>query len=379
LIDANHFLIDVYQNVGRMVVGGMRVRKPTLHDVARAAGVSYATADRVLNERGNVAAKSERLVREAISSLGYMRDVHAANLSRRRLYNFRFILPQGDHSFFRALRQCLDDQGPRHRVNRVAVTVDDVPAFDAAALAAALATIEPGSCDCVALVATDSPAVNCELQRLRQAGIFVITLVSDASSEVRDAYVGLDNDRAGRTAGRLMLLGHSRGPGRALAIIGSYSAKDHRDRLAGFRDVLAGADPEVRLLPVVEGADDPATIYRLVRSALRSEPTITGIYSIGAGNRGLVDALREGSPARPLVIVHELVPHSRAALEEGLIDAVIDQKPADEIAAVLDAMKALSDREVLSPMVGEISPAIFLRDNLPALAGPLTSPRSHPS
>ncbi len=30
------------------------MRKPTLHDVARTAGVSYATADRVLNERGGV-------------------------------------------------------------------------------------------------------------------------------------------------------------------------------------------------------------------------------------------------------------------------------------------------------------------------------------
>lgn len=352
------------------------MRKPTLHDVARAAGVSYATADRVLNERGNVAAKSETLVREAIRQLGYTRDVHAANLSRRRLYDFRFILPQGDHSFFKALRACLGEQEQRNRVNRIAITIDDVPAFDADALAAALAAIEPGTCDCVALVATDSPNVNCEIERLRAAGTFVITLVSDAASAVRDAYVGLDNDRAGRTAGRLMMLGHSRGGGRVLAVIGSYSAKDHRDRLRGFADVLGSASPAIELLPIAEGADDPQRIYKLVGEALCADDELTGIYSIGAGNRGLFDALRGHSGARPLVIVHELVPHSREALEGGLIDAVIDQKPADEIAAVLDAMKTLSDREALAPAFGEISPAIFLRDNLPALAEPAPSPRS---
>lgn len=351
------------------------MRKPTLHDVARAAGVSYATADRVLNERGNVAAKSEALVREAIRQLGYTRDVHAANLSRRRLYDFRFILPQGDHSFFKALRACLAEQEQRNRVNRIAITIDDVPAFDADALAAALAAIEPGTCDCVALVATDSPNVNCEIERLRAAGTFVITLVSDAASAVRDAYVGLDNDRAGRTAGRLMTLGHSRSDGSVLAIIGSYSAKDHRDRLRGFADVVGAAIPKIELLPVAEGADDPKRIFDLVAAAL-SDDALTGIYSIGAGNRGLFDALRGHSGARPLVIVHELVPHSREALEGGLIDAVIDQKPADEIAAVLDAMKTLSDREALAPAFGEISPAIFLRDNVPALAEPAPSPRS---
>ena len=59
------------------------MRKPTLHDVARTAGVSYATADRVLNERGGVAQKSILRVRQAIEDLGYERDQHAANLSRR--------------------------------------------------------------------------------------------------------------------------------------------------------------------------------------------------------------------------------------------------------------------------------------------------------
>ena len=41
---------------------------PTLSDVARAAGVSYATADRVINNRGNVADKSIAKVREAVTS-----------------------------------------------------------------------------------------------------------------------------------------------------------------------------------------------------------------------------------------------------------------------------------------------------------------------
>ena len=36
------------------------MHRPTLQDVARAAGLSYATVDRVLNDRGGVAQKSIR-------------------------------------------------------------------------------------------------------------------------------------------------------------------------------------------------------------------------------------------------------------------------------------------------------------------------------
>ena len=81
------------------------MRNPTLHDVARAAGVSYSTADRVLNGRGGVAVKSVQRVRQAIEDLGYRRDITAANLSRRRSYRFAAWIPQGDHGFFSAIRR----------------------------------------------------------------------------------------------------------------------------------------------------------------------------------------------------------------------------------------------------------------------------------
>ena len=88
---------------------------PTLHDVARVAGVSYSTADRVLNGRGGVASKSIERVRQAIEDLGYRRDITAANLSRRRSYRFAVCVPQGDHGFFSSIRRAfLAEAEARH-------------------------------------------------------------------------------------------------------------------------------------------------------------------------------------------------------------------------------------------------------------------------
>lgn len=342
------------------------MRIPTLHDVARAAGVSYSTADRVLNDRGKVAEKSAQRVRDAMESLGYRRDIRAANLARQRAYRFRFFLPQGDHGFYTVLREALEAQVVPRRSDRILIERHDVPALDDAALAARLEATAPGDCDAIALVGIQSPRLEAAIARLVAAGIPVLTLVSDAAEGVRALYVGIDNVAAGRTAGRLIRLAHRGGQGVVLPILGRRDLRDHADRLAGVTEVLAEPGATCTILPPLEVLDQPERMSDSLARALREAPAITAIYSIGAGNRALIGLLR-GLPApRPVVVLHELTAHSRAALEAGLVDAVIDQKPAEEIARALDAMTAIADG--MAPQPARIVPMIYLHDNLPASA-----------
>jgi LacI family transcriptional regulator len=55
---------------------GLR-RRATVHDVARAAGVSLATVDRVLNGRPGVRAATAEKVEAAIAEIGFQRDLSA--------------------------------------------------------------------------------------------------------------------------------------------------------------------------------------------------------------------------------------------------------------------------------------------------------------
>ncbi|WP_207101362.1 LacI family DNA-binding transcriptional regulator [Paracoccus shandongensis] len=327
------------------------MRNPTLHDVARAAGVSYSTADRVLNERGGVAAKSIQRVQRAIQDLGYRRDIHAANLSRRRSYRFAVFLPGGDHGFFSALGQALLAQAEARALDRVSVTLCD-PGQGAA-----------GDWDCAALVGAESEGLAQVMADLAERGIPAITLVSDIAG-ARRAYVGIDNTVAGRTAGRLLRLAHGRGAGRVQPVLGSLSLRDHRERLDGAAEILGPS--RLTLLPPAEVHDHPDRMRDALTAALRADDGITAIYSIGAGNRGLIALMETLGESRPFVVLHELTPHSRAALELDLIDAVIDQKPAEEAARALDAMRAIADGEEPPPAV--ITPAIFFKENLPGVS-----------
>ncbi|GGB04716.1 LacI family DNA-binding transcriptional regulator [Allosediminivita pacifica] len=349
------------------------MRAPTLTDVARHAGVSYATADRVVNARGGVAEKSAERVRRAIAELGYVRNVAAANLSQGRTYRFAAIVPKGQDTIFSKMQGLLEREREKLALDRVELLIEQVEAFDPRQLADCLARLDRDGIDAVSLVGTNHPAVIEAMTLLRARGATIVTLVSDMPEEARDAYVGIDNAVAGRTVARLIGMAHGGQPGRVLPIVGAMTARDHAERLAGLREVLTETFPDIRLLHQIEGRDRPELVAARVGAALEAEKGITAIYSLGAGNPGLIEILRERSaPApRPVVVVHELLEHSRAALEEGLIDVVIDQRPEDEIQRALEIMRRGADRLPPDP-VAPLGAAIYVKENLPPEMGAKT-------
>src|ERR1700690_63183 len=77
--------------------------RATVHDLARAASVSLATVDRVLNRRGGVRAATIGKVEQAVDRLGYRRDAAAATLAKQREYRLAFVIPTGVNSFLASL------------------------------------------------------------------------------------------------------------------------------------------------------------------------------------------------------------------------------------------------------------------------------------
>ncbi len=339
--------------------------RPTVHDIAEKAGVSLATVDRVLNNRPGVRAKTRALVEETIAEIGYVRDVAAANLARKRLYRFEFLIPDSDNSFLDQLRGAVHEVAALSRVERIEIGVREVAAFDAQALVAAMREAMAGEPDGIAMVAIDEDSVRAVTAEAAEAGIAVVTLVSDLPGSRRIHYAGIDNLAAGRTAASLLgrFMG---GAGSVGVIVGSLNARDHRERLAGFEQVIERNYPEIRILQLIEGRDDPARVQRLAERLLAEHVDLSGLYSLGAGNRGLVKALRARSSARHLpVIAHELTATTRAALSEGLFDAVLNQDAGHEVRSAVRVMKAHADGLHTVDAQERIRIDIFLKDNMP--------------
>lgn len=340
--------------------------RPTVHDVARAAGVGLATVDRVLNDRPGVRAATAERVRAAVDQLGFVRDASAAALARRHIPSLVFIIPHGSSDFMHRLEAEARAAGRRLAGRRVDVKVITVPPFDGDALAAALRPLDADNVTGVALVVTESAAVRAELVRLDTAGVPVVTLVSDAPHFPRHRYVGIDNVAAGRTAASLIgrFLGGRRG--KIVVVAGSMLVRDHVERRMGFDQVLSAEFPQLEASLTLEGRDEREATRQALRECFGRDSDIIGLYNIGAGHEGVVDVLSELPPsARPVVVAHELYRVTRAALESGLIHAVINQDAGHEIRSAIRILRALGDRTSLVESQESIRIEIFLRDNLP--------------
>ncbi|MGO7371066.1 LacI family DNA-binding transcriptional regulator [Rhizobium ruizarguesonis] len=339
--------------------------RPTVHDIAAAAGVSLATVDRVLNQRPGVRHVTREKVETAIRELGYVRDVAAANLAKGRTYPLVFILPASDNSFMHGLNAEIRQAIVRSSAERTDIRTIEVPAFDPAALVSLLEGLSREKPCGIALVATDAPDVRAAVDRLVRERFPIVTLVSDLTGSLRHHYAGVDNIAAGRTAARL--LGRFLGPrkGEIAVLAGSMLVRDHRERLAGFTAVIAEEFPDLAILPVLEGRDDPEVAHRLVADAL-GNAGIIGVYSLGAGNRGLIRALKEKAVDRVLtVIAHELTAHTRAALIDNTIDAILNQDAGHEVRSAIRVLKAKADGLAVIEAQERIRLDIFLKDNLP--------------
>jgi LacI family transcriptional regulator len=345
------------------------MQSPTLSDVAQAAGVSYATADRVINKRGNVAEKSIAKVQKAVMSLGYVRNIAAANLSRGRVYTLAFLIPHGANAFFDRVRKHIDAAADRFASERVRVEVIEVAAFSVNALQANMKNLLDQSFDGVAIVGLQSQALEAPLAALRARGVAVVGLVSDLPQDQRSAYIGIDNTVAGRMAARMIGMAHGGGHGRVQTFVGSLDAQDHAERFAGFCDVMAADFPDIDVLAPIMTKDDAGVLRARTQTLLIASPEISAVYNVGAGNSGLVAALRDAQTKRPFCVVHELVSNSRQALLDRHIDLVIDQRPDVEINYAFAVLRSLIDEQE-PPLMPDLVPTIYVRDNLPAEAPP---------
>ena len=337
----------------------------TLRDIARQAGVSLATVDRVLHNRPGVRPDTVRRVKEAIERHAFQPHVAAVELARGRGRRFAFVMPTGPNLFMQQIQSYLVEMSAWLSARRIAVEMVATDVFNPAALASTLESLA-GDYDGVAVVALDHPGVRAAVNDLVDGGTKVVTLVSDVPSSRRHHYVGIDNIAAGRTAGALVGRFVGPRPGKVAILAGSQGLRDHAERIFGFNQVMASEFSQLDVLPVLEGLDQDERSEHLMMRLLNDHPDVVGLYNVGAGTPGVAKALIDSGRANQLVFVgHDVTVVTRKLLLQGVMDAVISQNPGHEARAAVRVLLALARGEPILSEQEKIRIDIVMRDNLP--------------
>ncbi len=336
----------------------------TAQDVANEAGVSLATVDRVLNNRKGVREVTVRRVTDAMDRLNFVRDQAAANLARKRSYKFTFIVSAGETSFFNDVRSEIEAAQPFAQKERIDINMIAVPPLDPQAIVNTIDELGDEIGEGVALVAVESQIVRDAIKRLSMRGVRVVTFISDIPNSARERFIGIDNVAAGRVAASLLKRFVSPRAGDVAIVAGSGTLRDHVERRMGFEQVMRTECPNLNVLPWIEGEELAGIVEKKLSELLVENPDIVGLYSLGGGTRGVIDAI-EAAEQDLSVVTTEISEHTRAALHSGTVDAVLVQDPSHEVRSAIRVLKALADDVAINEKQERIRIEIFVRDNLP--------------
>lgn len=331
------------------------VTRPTIRDLAAAAGVGVATVDRVLNQRAPVRRETAERVLAAAEAIGY----HGTGLLKRRLEetavpkSFGFLLQRRADAFYQEMAAALAGATRAVKAVRGRPVVEFVDDISAATVADKLMTLG-ARVDAVAVVAADHPRVTEAVEALRARGVGVLTLLSELSAP-SIGHVGIEHRKAGRTAA-WAIARLAKKPGSVGIFVGSHRYVGHELSEMSFRAYFREHAPDFGLLEPLANLEDPHLAHEGTLELLKRNPDLVGIYVAGGGMAGLISALREADPGRRVIAVcNELVPETRAALVDGVVDAVI----ATPVAALAEQAVAIMTRAV-SPAAGEGETRVLL-------------------
>ncbi|MFI1506933.1 LacI family DNA-binding transcriptional regulator [Streptomyces sp. NPDC020597] len=290
-----------------------------LREIARQAGLSEATVDRVLNGRGGVRESTAQEVRRAIADLDRQR-------TQVRLVGRTFmidIVMQAPERFTTAVRSALEAELPSLHPAVLRSRFHFRETGRAGELVATLDRIARRGSQGVILKAPDVPEVTAAVGRLVAAGIPVVTLVTDLPASARLAYVGIDDRAAGATAAYLTGQWLGDRPGNVLTSLSSGFFRNEEEREMGFRGVMRARHPQRALVEIVGGQGLDATHYDLVRGALERDPLIRAVYSIGGGNIAALRAFADLGRTCAVFVAHDLDQDNTRLLREHRLSAVL--------------------------------------------------------
>ena len=228
-------------------------RPPTRETVAARAGVSRATASRVVNHLDRVAPHVVASVNAAIEELGYVPNQAARSLARRRTAVIAVVIPESTERLFADPFFATVVQGAAAHLRGTDYTLNLVLGSDQEDKSRRYLT--GGNVDGVLVVSQHEGDL--PLTRLGLSVPIVFAGRPAVDFGEHGHFVDVDNRAAAATGVRHLV---ERGRSRIATIAGAQDLAAGRDRLAGWQDVLTDAGFDSDLVEVGDFTPESGTV-----------------------------------------------------------------------------------------------------------------------
>jgi LacI family transcriptional regulator len=231
---------------------------PTIHDVARRAGVGSMTVSRVINNSGYISPKTRERVEKAIAELGYMPNTVARSLRSRRTNTVALMVTDITNPFFTTLARGVEDAANQAGYTVIFCNTDESQAKEEQYLQVLLQKQVDG----LLIVPAQSQAK--AIRQIQKHGTPVVVLDRWIPEAEVDTVRCNSLDGAYQLTRYLLSLGHTQ-----IAILsGAVGTSTADDRVTGYRQALAEAKIEMDEQYILRGEFTQESGYRMTKQAV---------------------------------------------------------------------------------------------------------------
>ena len=277
---------------------------PTIHDVAKRAGVASITVSRVINNSGYASEEIRQRVLAAVKEMGYVPNRLAGSLRSKRSKVLALVMTDITNPFFTVAARGVEDAASQAGYTVIFCNTDE----DHQKEHKYIQVLMQNQVDGVVLVPSSSDSESVEM--LQQNGVQVVVMDRHVPSQKVDQ-VRCDSLNGAYELTKLLIsLGHTH-----IALLsGPRNVSTAADRFTGFNQALleAGLDPAAQT--VIFGAYSRASGAEMARQVLEMTSRPTAMF---AGNNfialGVLRALEDAHlrvPEEMAVVTFDDLPES---------------------------------------------------------------------
>ena len=297
----------------------------TIREIAKLAGISRGTVDRVINKRGRVNPETEKRIQSILHKMDYRRNSHARALSMHKkkfdvvyIYHISEINP-----FFEEIIAGINAKVSELSHYSINLKINPVKLNDTGHFIRTINEMKEKEVDGIIMTPFKAPEITKKINELVDEGFAVVTCNIDSVDSKRMAFAGCNLYKSGYIAGGLMGINVG-----AQAQIGIVTSCIHYERLKGFIDAISRNYPDIHIADTVEAEEDNVKTFNQTKAMMAKNPCIQAIYAETVAVPGICQALDNlGLHRKVKVICFDDMPVIRDLMMEGYVNAVVVQNP----------------------------------------------------
>lgn len=298
----------------------------TLQQIADAAGVSRATVDRALKNRGRVNQDVASRIKQLAEEMGYHPNQAGRVLAlAKNPIKIGIIIQSVETTFMQQLIEGVKRTKKEVQRNGVCVEVRYINGVNAQQVIDYMEEFKRLGVKGIALLPAEDERIKTEIDKLVEVdNIPVITFNADISASKRLCFIGQDNKKAGQVAAGLMA--ECIPPlGQVGIIAGPASHPGHNSRVKGFKEILGHSRPDINIINTWHAEKNHESAW-VTEEVLSKYPDIKGLFVGTAALDGICHTIKKhGVDDKIKIIANDVVDENIEKLEAGLINFLIGQ------------------------------------------------------